>query len=194
MVRGLKRNDDGIALVIAIVFVCAAVAAVNAVTMRLVHHSRLVDRFAASTVCFAGAEFALAQSVDRLSKGKNGSIGLDQWKAPAKLGVGVPRMAPVGSGLVFPSFSDTGVAPERIASTPEVEYFCFALDWAKDGLDNNGDGIADGPEEKDLYSVYAFARAGGSVRCVEAVYSGGGGRALRRLSWRERQCTNGVVR
>jgi len=188
MLRNPRPNNEGLALVLAIVFVCVAVTTVSTVTMRLVHHMREVDRFAVSSVCFQGAEFALAQSVDRLAKGENGSIGLEQWQAPD------------GGGFVVPSFNDAGVAPEHIASTPEIEYFCLALDWARDGLDNNGDGIADGVEEENLYTVYAFARARGNVRCVEAVLRAGetvgleGRRVLRRLSWRERQCTHGVMR
>jgi hypothetical protein len=45
----------------------------------------------------------------------------------------------------------------------------LTVDWANDGLDNNGDGVIDGPEELDFYTVYGIARCNDVVRYAETV-------------------------
>ncbi|HOT50955.1 MAG TPA: hypothetical protein PLI07_08250, partial [Candidatus Hydrogenedentes bacterium] len=84
------------------------------------------------------------------------------------------------------AFDEAGVSPVK---TPDgtADYWVVALDWASDGLDNNGDGVVDGVEEAGLYGLYAAARCQATERRVEAIYRAGEGdpRTFARVAWRE---------
>ncbi|HIJ65033.1 MAG TPA: hypothetical protein HPP77_03710 [Candidatus Hydrogenedentes bacterium] len=191
MKKRCTRGEQGVALVVAMCFIVVCGIILSALSARVMNQVRHVDQFASLKKCFYGIEFAVAQSLAELEAGRDGSIGLDGWETAS------PRQ------LVLPCFGDAGVAPVPIRSMPDVAYFALAREWSVDGLDNNGDGIVDGPEEGGLYSVYAFAQCKGQVRGIEMVLREDRRRGattdthieglakrqvvrhLRRLSWRE---------
>jgi len=55
---------------------------------------------------------------------------------------------------------------------PSVEYFSYTINWMNDGVDNNGDGTVDGPDENWCYTILTCARDTGIVRRTETVLSG----------------------
>ena len=174
MKERVDTREDGMALIVAMIFIIVSVIVLTSLASRMINHTREINHFNDYMSCSHGAEYALAQSISRLEKNERGSISLEQWDRPS--GVRIP----------LPVYGAPGVGPLTVPGMPKVEYFAMALDWARDGLDNNGDGIVDGPEEKDWCSVYASARCGQSVRYIEAVLRREGGAAqLTQVSWRE---------
>jgi len=183
--KRFEEPNAGMAMLLALLFIAAALAILNTVAARLKDDVRQSDAFTEANAALHAAEFALARSVSELQAGRSGSIGVEQWAGLAGGEAAAPKTGMPG-GLNLPAYGEAGVVPVK---TPDggAEYWVIALDWASDGIDNNGDGAVDGPEEAGILGVYAAAHCQSTERRVEAIYRAGEGqpRPFVRVSWRE---------
>lgn len=151
------RNQEGIALLAATIFIAVALLILGAMALRAINQSRQVDQYQAFNDCLYGVESAIASSKADLELGNPGWIGLQSdWEA--------------GEEGALPQWDDSGVAPLNLPNMA-VDYFSLAQDWADDGVDNNGNGAVDEPDEHPFVTVYGFARNRGVQRQAEVVYS-----------------------
>ncbi len=155
-----KRNDAGMALIAALIFITISVIVLTSMTARYVQQRINVDRFEDYYTCFDGVEAAVQQCKVALETGGSGIIGLEDWE---------PQFSDDGR-LLLPGFDDVGVTSTTFATMPGVEFMAYTIDWFGNGRDMNGDGMADSLAEMGMYSVHAAARTGGMVRQVEVVY------------------------
>lgn len=151
-----RSGQSGMALVVAAVFLAVAVLILAATAMLVVNQSHQTDAQQNFQDCFNGLEAGIVASAHDLAQGGTGMIGLEE--APPLAASGVPE---------WPAMRGEGVSPRTSLTMPNVEYLAFAKDWFTDGVDNNGDGITDGPEEENYYNLYAMASIGGVVRKAE---------------------------
>ena len=166
--KNQRCNDEGMALLLATIFVAIAILTLGTVMVGVVSERRQVEFFENYEDCMFGIESAFAMSMASLGAGTGGLVGV----AP---GSGFNPLAP-------DPFAEPGVTPLNIASTldpahvydplRDVEYFAFTVNWMNDGTDNNGDGSVDEPQEFWYYTIYAYARQGGTLRRVEVVVQG----------------------
>ncbi|HIJ65533.1 MAG TPA: hypothetical protein HPP77_06225, partial [Candidatus Hydrogenedentes bacterium] len=75
-----KRNEEGMALLVATIFILVALIALAALSHRVLSQSHRVDSHIQLKECLQGLEFALAESKAELEGGWNGHIGLDGWE------------------------------------------------------------------------------------------------------------------
>lgn len=170
-----KTDENGYALILAMVFMFGAVLLVIPLGTRIHSHLQQVEQFSQFENTLQGLEFAIAESLADLKAGGRGRIGLDAWSPPG--------------AAALPAFDEEGVAPRLVPFMAGIEYFAYAQNWASDGLDNNGDGVIDDADEQGLYVLHAYARTGPVVRKVEVVLRSaseeGGSRRITQISWRE---------
>lgn len=60
--------------------------------------------------------------------------------------------------------------PRITRSLPAIEFAAFVSPWAKDGIDNNGDGTVDDPGEQEFYTVRSVAHQGRVYLQLEIVF------------------------
>lgn len=159
-----RRNDEGLALMLATIFLMVATILLSAISMRVIQHGRQVDVFAQFRECMFGAETAVAFAIMDLEEGGDGAIGIGTWEPPE---LETPSVIPP-----LPDFDDDRVAPESLPSMPRVEFMALTQHWADDGLDNNGDGIVDDPAEDRMFTIYGLGREGSVVRTIEVMVRG----------------------
>lgn len=161
MVKHTPRNDEGMALLIATIFVAIAILMLSALSVRVIQQNNQSLQYKLYNDAFTGLESALAESWVELETGQDGMVGLGAWSPP------------VGStGRVLPTFDDSGVLPEMSTTQPTVEYMAYADDWSSNGEDDDGDGTIDDSGENFTYTVYAFSQNRGIQRNVEVVLKG----------------------
>jgi phage baseplate assembly protein gpV len=140
-----KRNDEGMALLVAMVFLIMMGLLATWATTRVMDNTRHVDAYVDYQNTFEGLEAGLGQAKAEVNSGGDGMVGVN----PA---------FDFANGN--PTWADPMVAPQSMTTAPEIQYFAYAINWANDGFDNNGDGLVDvGAELNGYYSMYAFARA-----------------------------------
>ena len=154
-----RENQEGMALLVATLFIGVALITLTVLTARMIGQDRQVSAYVSYENCIYGIESGIAQSRAALERGESGMIGVAEY-------------TPLGDDGLPPGFESEVVTPLTVPGMPEVEYFAFDVDWATDGTDNNGDGLVDGPEEKWCHTVYSFAREDSTVRKVEVVIEG----------------------
>ncbi len=144
MIRGDSRSNEGMALVVALIFLVAMGLTATFAASRTTNNARHIDKYVDYQNCFEGLESAFAQVQVNLNAG-GGFVGVD------------PNYD-FTQGL--PDFGDPLVNPLSVSTSPQVQYFAYSFDWANDGIDNNGDGQIDvGPETTGgYYSTYAASR------------------------------------
>ena len=154
----IQRNKEGMALLVVTLFLVVAAIALTALTTRSLNQTKAIDQFATYKQCFDGMAAGIAESIVELEKSEDGIIGAEYWQPDGELQV--------------PNFDAQGVIPKSLSTRPSTEYFAYAQQWDSDGLDNNGDGLVDNPEELGFVTVYSFARDEGVVRRAEVVIEG----------------------
>ncbi|MBN2309267.1 MAG: hypothetical protein JXR94_09870 [Candidatus Hydrogenedentes bacterium] len=159
-----RRRQDGMALLTVTLFIAVAALVLGALSLRVVNQNHQVNQYLVFRDCFQGLETGLAQSKVSLESGGSGMIGMGSWTLPTD-----ESGNPV---FTWPSFGDDTVSPLQIPSMPEVAYMSFVLDWGSDGLDNNGDGTIDGPDEARYYAIYPMSLDRGVERRAEVVVEG----------------------
>ncbi|NIA14953.1 MAG: hypothetical protein GWP08_12830 [Nitrospiraceae bacterium] len=154
-----RKNQDGMALLLATLFITVALVTLTVLTTRMINQKRQVDLYGDFEADMYGIESAFAQSKASLESGGNGMIGVTsaafqlEWNE-------------------LPTFDSPGIEPLEVPGLPEVEYFACDIDWQDDGVDNNGDGMIDDVSEMWFHTIYAFARNNNIVRTAEAVLKG----------------------
>jgi len=160
MIRSSRKpHQEGIALVTAVVFVAVAMLVLSALSMRTVSQSNSVQQYTRYKEAFLGVEAGLATSIADLdTNGGDGMVGMGTWVAT------VPEPTP--------TMASGNIAPVQMVGSPNVSYIAHALRWNTDGVDNNGEGTIDGPDEDWYYSVTAFATYPPINRGVETILEG----------------------
>lgn len=153
--HGIYRNE-GMALLLATFLVFIAVMTLGALSVRVVNQSRHTDQYVSYEQSMCGIETGLAQCQASLEQGSGGMIGVS------------PSLG-TGDGPRRYDFGDEGVSPLTLADMPSVQYFAYAENWGNDGVDNNGDGTIDGPEEQWYFSMFSNARDVSITRRAEVV-------------------------
>ncbi len=145
MMTRARGNNEGMALLVAAIFLILIGMLATWVTARVMDNSRHVDKYVDYHGAFEGMEAGLAEAAAELDGGGgDGVVGIN----PAYNWV---------NG--YPAWDNAAVAALQMTTQPEVQYFAYSLNWATDGIDNNGDGAIDtGAEQNGYYSTYSFAR------------------------------------
>lgn len=149
-----RSGEQGVALIVAVIFLIVMGMSAAYIMTRVVTHSNQVNHHIDQTEAFQALEAATAQSVSEIALAsdagvpadeKDGFIGIDPNYDFAVLGL--------------PGFGSPGVAPVTMDSNQELQFFAYYLDWASDGLDNNGDTLIDDLlESTGFTSFVAHAR------------------------------------
>ena len=154
-----KSNQEGIALVTAVIFVAVALIVLSALSLRAVNQNNAVEQYSRFKEVFLGVEAGLATSIADIDVGGgDGMVGLGTWVASG------PEPTPTMASL--------NIAPVQMPGSPRVSYIAHALRWDTDGVDNNAEGTIDGADEDWMYSVTAFATYPPITRGVETVLEG----------------------
>jgi len=156
-----RRNNDGMALLMAMFFIGIAILVAGSLTVRAINEQRHTDHFASYENCMFGIETGLAQSQASLEAGQNGMVGM-------------PEEPDVDTGEEFETFpfESEQVAAVPMSGMPSTQFFSYAHNWGNDGQDNNGDGNIDEAQEQWMFSIFAAARDASAVRRVEEVVCG----------------------
>ena len=162
MKRVARNRDEGMALILAVIFLIAMGAIVAFTTTRVMGNSFQVDAQVELGNAFEGAEAGMAlvrEELTALLTAKSDGVA---YVAANDGLVGMP----LGHDMtVMPNFGDAGVVPITLTRTPNVQFIAFAYDWGTDGIDNTGSGIDD---ETDYFGVYSFSQ---SVRNGQVIAS-----------------------
>jgi hypothetical protein len=157
-----RRDQEGVALVTATIFIAAALIVLGALSARAIMQSQHVDHYSDFKNAFQGLEAAYAQSKAAVEDGEDGNIGLGAWTASFS----------ESGEVALPDFEDANVSPQQMGSMPRVRFMAYPQPWGTDNIDNNGDGVVDGPEETFFYTVYALSQSGSTTRRAEIVMEG----------------------
>ena len=154
-----RENEEGMALLVATLFISVALITLTVLTTRMINQDRQVNAYVNYENCIYGIESGLAQSRAAIERGESGMIGVAEYGT-------------LGDDGLPPGFDSEQVAPLAVPGMPGVEYYAFDVNWENDGVDNNGDGLVDGAEEQWFHSIYATARDSDIVRRAEVVLTG----------------------
>jgi len=174
MSKSNSGSNEGMALIVAMIFLVVMGLTATFAASRTMNNTRQVNHYVDYHNAFEGVEAGLGYAIVELS-----NLGAGAEAPPESDGlVGVNPNFDFKTGN--PTFGSAFVTPLRLSTRPEVEFFAYSLEWAKDGIDNNGDGQIDtGPEASGAYySVHSFGRVNYSgnvsaVRSAEAVFQAG---------------------
>lgn len=155
------NNEQGMALLMALFFIGIGLLIIGAVTARTVNQSRHIDSYAAYENCMFGIESGLAQLKSVVEAGTGVTVGLTADPG-------------VATGDEFKAFSyeDSTVSALTVPGMPNLSYFAYAHNWGNDGVDNNGDGTVDDPQEQWVFSLFVASREGAVTRRAEEIVSG----------------------
>lgn len=155
------------ALVVATIFLAVVTVTVVAVSARHIHQRRIADAHQNYSRAFDALEGAVMSSKAHLEgPSGDGTMGLDGWKATYN----------TKKELILPDFNAAESNPVTLPADPGVagcappQFLAFSVNWGKDGLDNNGDGVIDDAREKAIRSIHAAAKFNGMTRRAEVVY------------------------
>lgn len=157
----MRKNNRGMALVTALIFITVAVLALTVLGARLMSQRNLVDRYAINTLAFEGVEAAVASAKAELERGDDGRVGLANAWTPTWQS---------GNKFVVPSLGVEGTTPTPLTGMSAVQFAAYAHNWQGDGRDNNGDGIVDDTNERFMYTLYGMAKNQDDQRAAEVVY------------------------
>lgn len=158
-----QKNDQGLALLLALLFISLALVALGAIGARSINQRLMVNQYQNFQETFHGLESALAISKVELETGGDGILGMESW-VPAYAEDNVP---------VFPTLTDSDTGFITLPDMPDIKMAAYAVSWINDGRDNNGDGTIDNAPEQYMYTIYAQAEELGITRRTETVYKGG---------------------
>jgi hypothetical protein len=151
-----NKNNDGMALLLALFFAGITVVLVTALAARTLNQRSNAARHLARKECLQGLEAAFTAARADLERGGEGRIGLGDWDGDK-------------DGFQLPQLADEGLELETLSTLPHVNYFALAQHWGDDGIDNDGDRVIDNPEEDEIYTIHAVAEDMGERRQTESV-------------------------
>jgi len=164
----VHQSNAGMALTAATIFMAVVLVTVVAVSARHVQQRRNADSHQDYAKTFDAMEGALARSKAALEGSQgSGSIGLDGW-------------TPVYNAkkeLVLPDFNSSSYRAVTLPGDPGVtgydppKIMAWAVNWGKDGVDNNGDGAIDDANEKGIRSIHVASKFRNFTRRAEAVFA-----------------------
>jgi hypothetical protein len=155
-----SKNNQGMALVMALMLVAVALLTLATLFTRLIAEDNMVTQFQTYNSTFQGLEAAFAMGIIEVESVEDGIIGVDESWSPYYN----------GNDIVLPDFDDSEVSPRTLASMPDVSFFSYTVDWGTDGRDSNGDGTADSVTEQDMKSMYVMAKSGNVTRTAEGIF------------------------
>ncbi|NUM54389.1 MAG: hypothetical protein HUU46_12145 [Candidatus Hydrogenedentes bacterium] len=161
MNRKTHRNDEGVALLVAIIFVTVAGMILGALAMRVVQQGQQTTQYKIFGDSFPVMEAGVAAAWADLENGGSGNIGLGTW-----------AQVTTDEILDLPTFDDTGVSPLTMTTMPSIQYIAFTNAWETDGIDNDNNGTVDDVGETDMFTIYGFADNQGVRRGLEVVMGG----------------------
>ncbi len=155
-----ERNDRGVALLVAVMFMMVAFITMGALSVRGISSYRVTRAYVDFEKIIYGCEAGIADASRNLEQGGDGNIGTGLWSLMDDTN---------GDGV--PSFGEPNVVPVVIGANTDsrTEYIAWSRHWGSDGIDNNGDGTTDEPFEQDYVTITGAARRGGQVRMVEVI-------------------------
>lgn len=149
--KNMRSNrEEGIALVVAVIFLVAMSSLVGLIISRVTQQSKHVDLYVDFNDAFQGVQAGFARAEAEL----NGRSGNAADETDGMVGVDPAFDLTIG----LPQFGNSLVNPEALVMSPNVEYFAVSIDWTSDGVDNNGDGIVDDALERNVATIYSSAR------------------------------------
>lgn len=157
MTPSKRSPKEGIALLTATIFLALAMLILAYMTSRVITQHSQVNRYVQFKDCFLGLDSAYAASLVALENGNDGMLGLGTYDPYD------------GGSLALPDFDADDIAPLQVPNMSNVEFMSVVEDWDDDGIDNNGDGIIDGDEEKRVYTLHLFANNASVQRRAEVV-------------------------
>lgn len=152
------KRDDGMAMLVATVFIAISIVSLTVLVARMVGTSQGADAFRDYESAESGLESAIAQSQNAIESGNSGYVGVT---ADLNLATATAFAASV--------FGGANITPQVLGG---VEYYAYARNWGTDAYDNNGIGGADDATEQGYYSIYAAARINTVVRRAEVILHG----------------------
>ncbi len=170
MCSSKRKHDEGIALILAMVFMVGLGVLVGMVASRIVGHSRQVALYVDYQDCFTGVEAGVAEAKVELERKELPNATVQE--SDGMVGFSTNRKIMWGD---VPHFEQSGAVPLRLPSKPTVQYWAYTFEWANDGIDNNGafgtDALVD-VLELDAYTVLTVAKSGETMRAVEVIFGG----------------------
>ncbi|MBI2435004.1 MAG: hypothetical protein HYV26_19285, partial [Candidatus Hydrogenedentes bacterium] len=158
-----QKRDQGMALLMALLFISVALVALGALGSRLMNQRLAVNQYQTYQETFQALESATAMSKVELESGEDGAVGMEAW-TPTYSGDNLP---------ILPDFDESGMNWATLPEMPDVQMGAYAVNWFTDGRDSNGDGTVDNNAERFMYTIYAQAEENGLVRRSEVIYKGG---------------------
>ena len=158
-------REEGMALLLSMIFLIAMAIALAGFVSRVQNQVNQVEAYVDFEDCLQGVEAAVAAARAEITAGEDYGDG----EADGLIGVSTS----IDYSAPAPFFGDSLVTPVSLPSNPSVEFFAITYNWANDGNDNNGDGTIDDSSETDYATILAFARTPTATRRVEVVLSGG---------------------
>lgn len=166
MLNGKPKRDEGVALILSLMFLIAMAILVAAMADRSGSESNQVQAYVEFQNALQGAESALALARAELA----GKAGVNEEEKDGLIGVAVD----FNLAGPLPTFGMAEVNPVSMELLPGIEYFAVSYDWSNDGIDNNGDGNTDDASENDYFTIRASARGiGGTTRSTETILQAG---------------------
>ena len=159
-------RNDGMAMILALIFLVGMAIMVTALVNRTWNQTNHVTLYEDFEETLEGIESGFAMAMAEL----NGQVGTGSAQRDGL--IGVSQSFDLGTGR--PTFADQEVTPLGVTTMPNLQFYAVSYDWTTDGVDNNGDGTVDGPEEEYYASIYAYARNSSTqLRMGEMLLSGG---------------------
>lgn len=154
-----RQNDEGMALILSLIFLIAMGTMVTALVNRTWNQTNHVTLYEDFEETLSGMESGFSMAMAELNSNEDGLIGVD---VTYDLSTGRPK------------FGNGAVTPVSMETMPGVEFYAVSYRWGSDGIDNNGDGTVDEAAEEDYASVYAYARNSSTqLRSGEMTLAGG---------------------
>jgi hypothetical protein len=171
------RNDKGVALLVAVLFMMVAVIVVGSLSLRAINSNNITKAYANFEKDIYGCEAGIAEAskelelvFDGIDNDDDGQVDEDD-EFDGKIGTAEWKFAHDENEDGIPSFGERNVVPLVLGASTDsrVEYIAWTQEWGTDGIDNNGDGAIDEPFEQDYVRIVASAQRGGQVRTVEVL-------------------------
>lgn len=156
------NGQEGIALFAALILLALVTFLMGSLSIRVLTHNNHVTNYGDFKDAYHGMESAMALSLQELTNGGDGWIGVD---------------GSYYGGNVIPTFYDDEVTPLVLPGT-DIEYFAYTIDWSNDGVDNVGNGTIDGVTESTMISIHVRSRVASVIRRGVGIFGqqdGGGG-------------------
>jgi len=172
-----ERNDRGVALLVAVMFMTVAFIIVGALSLRGVNGYRITRSYVDFEKDMYGCEAGIADAAKELERvvdgrDNDGDSSIDEAdEFDGNIGTAMWSVHDDTNGDGMPSFGESNVVPVVLGANTDsqTEYFAWTRAWGSDGIDNNGDGTTDELFEQDYVTITASARRAGQVRTAEVI-------------------------